>query len=92
MRAWWALQDQLCPLCGRPKQVHDIDEEQVHVGYDECPYTVAMLRAQTAKRIELDEQREAARKADKADPEGWWPREQALTWTAWTATEGPPPT
>lgn len=87
LRAWWSLVADTCQLCGRPRAAHEIDESEVHVGFEECPYSVALIRAQTARRLLLDEERERVHKADPNDPEGHWAREQASTWTTWTDDE-----
>lgn len=88
---WWRLNDNLCQQCGRPREVHDDETDaDYHAGFEECPATVALLAAQTKKRLAYEREREAAFKADKWSVAAHMPREQALSWVTWTDDEGKP--
>jgi hypothetical protein len=87
MLAWRAYKAaQLCPHCGRPWAVHDVDKvEDYTAGFLDCTATLAVntARAQRAKSV-LGEREAAAAKDTGVDVE------RSRVWLSWpVGTAGP---
>lgn len=86
--AWADLKTQLCPSCGRPKQMHNGQtSDDYRVGYTTCPAVEALNIEQAAKAAEDEEARKGF---DDDNPSKRINPDRARTWFAWTADEGPP--
>ena len=84
--AWWALIDDECPVCGRPKAVHDTEvPADYSADYWECPAGIALGHARAAQSVD-DERRTppSDEVAQRINPDA--PR----VWYTWSRSEGPP--
>lgn len=86
IRAWGRLQETVCPDCGRPLAVHDIDAlDDYGTVFWTCTAAQAVDRDQAAWRRQHQSAHETQRKAGR-NPEA------GMRWTAYTQLEGPPST
>ena len=94
LAAWYTLQDDLCPKCGRPSRVHDTDKPSDYkVGHFTCTATQAMddFQGRWAKGgagLPREAQRQA--REDKRLTEAGFHPDRARSWFTYTAAEGAP--
>lgn len=94
LSAWFALQDALCPKCGRPTEVHDTDKPTDYkVGHFTCTATQALddFQVRWAKGgsgLPANARKQAAQ--DKRRAEAGYHPDRARSWFTWTEAEGPP--
>ena len=94
LAAWYELQDDLCPKCGRPSEVHKTDQpSDYRAAFMTCTATRALDDFQTAWHkggagLPAAARRDAAE--DKRRREAGFHPDRSRSWFTYTKAEGLP--